>query len=80
MIIIAYNGTQSEIDRITNEQNAVGFVLTHISNITEGDFLGFTEKAKIDVTAEQEISELKEQNLIIMDAIATLFETVIGGV
>jgi len=30
-------------------------------------------------TLEERIEELNEQNLVLMDAFATLFETVIGG-
>jgi len=45
MQIIKYDGTQAEQDRITAEKQAEGLILTHVSNVTEGNFLGFMENS-----------------------------------
>jgi len=47
MKIIAYNGTQSEQDRIIAEETAQGQTLVAVSNVIEGNFLGFMVSAEI---------------------------------
>lgn len=64
MIIVAYDGTQDEYDRIIAEKTAEGFILTDVQNITEGNFLGFKEPSEIPAqpeksTALQELADLK---------------------
>lgn len=77
MIIVKYQ-TESEAEAIITEKTAAGYVLTNVDNVTEGNFLGFVEADKAP-SSEPTLSEIKEQNLVIMDALATLFETMIGG-
>lgn len=63
------------------EYQAQGLVLVEVHTGIEGEsFLGFMEPARITHTdtTDARIAELSEQNLILMDAVATLFET-IGG-
>lgn len=82
MQIVKYT-TEEEAQQIIDEKIAQGFVLVEVANITEGNFLGFKEPSEINssnnIPLEQQIAELKEQNLILMDAIATLYETILGG-
>lgn len=44
MIIIMYDGTQAEYNRIVAEQAKKGFPLIEISNVKEGNFLGFDDR------------------------------------
>jgi len=47
MQIVKYDGTQKEYDKIVQEKIAQGLTLTNVSNVTEGDFLGFKEPVEI---------------------------------
>jgi hypothetical protein len=63
MQIVKYDGTQEEYDRIATEKTAQGLTLVAVSNITEGDFLGFKEpdeiKEPVQTDIETDIAELK---------------------
>ena len=43
MQIIKYNGTKEEQDKIITEKTSKGLTLTDVSNVTEGNFLGFKD-------------------------------------
>jgi hypothetical protein len=77
MIIKKYL-TEEEAEVIKQEQAALGNVLTDIANITEGNFLGFREPVDptptIEPAVQERLAALEEQNLILMDAIATVYE------
>lgn len=85
MTIIQYNGSQTEQQRHIQEQAERGLVLVEeLHNIPEGTFyLGFMEPERITHTVEdhtdERIAELSSQSLILMDAVATLFETMGGA-
>lgn len=53
--------TQEDYDRIVAEKAAQGFILTHVSNITEGNYLGFKEPEEIKPTLDAELKTLKEK-------------------
>lgn len=75
MKIIKYDGTEQSKELIVNEQENNGFTLTAISNITEGNFLGFMDNPIIQPPPiEQQIEQLKQDNLILMDVLATMYE------
>jgi hypothetical protein len=63
MQIVKYDGTQEEYDRIVAEKTGQGLTLVAVSNITEGDFLGFKEpdeiKEPVQTDIETDIAELK---------------------
>ena len=63
MQIIKYDGTTKEYDRIVAEKTAQGFILTNVSNVTEGDFLGFKEpdeiKTSVQSSIETKLAELE---------------------
>lgn len=78
MVIIKYDGSSAKREEHIASMELEGKVLVEIMCIEEGNFLGFTEPENIP-PVEPTLSEIKEQNLVIMDALATLFETMIGG-
>jgi hypothetical protein len=81
MEIFKYN-TEDEAQAIIAKQTAQGLVLSNVANITEGNFLGFMESEKVGIITNalpEQLAELKEQVLTLMDAVATLYETVSGG-
>lgn len=43
-------------------------------NITEGNFLIFTDTPRV----EEQVAQLKEDNLILMDVLATLYEDMLA--
>jgi hypothetical protein len=55
MQIVKYDGTTKEYDRIVAEKVAQGFTLTDVSNVTEGDFLGFKEPDEIKTPVQSSI-------------------------
>lgn len=83
MKIISYDGTQQEYDRILAEQTALGFILTNVSNITEGNFLGFQEPEWVPPVTEpnvtDRINKLEAQNTELMLAIAEAAEATDQG-
>jgi hypothetical protein len=76
MQIVKYE-TEQEAQQIIQEKEALGFVLIEVSNITEGNFLGFTEPQSL--IKRTTLDEVIEQNLVLMDALATIFEAITGG-
>lgn len=79
--IFKYDGTQEEQERIAAEQLTNGYVLTHISNITEGNFLGFMKDGTVPepkTSIEEKIELLKQDitqnNLTTLDIQLALYE------
>ena len=78
-----YN-TQEERENIIINNNTL--FLKEEQNITEGNFLIFMDtQPQIEIIQVEQpiinsqLKELQNQNLILMDALATLYETVLGG-
>jgi Asp-tRNA(Asn)/Glu-tRNA(Gln) amidotransferase B subunit len=62
--IYKYDGSQAEYNRIVAEKTAQGFILTDVSNVTEGDFLGFKEPSEIippATTLDQKIEQINKK-------------------
>ena len=83
MIIIKY-GNEEEMNSIIDEQSAKGLILVEVTNVTEGNFLAFDDRyvepvmlSNIPKPIEEQLDKIKEDNLILMDALATVFEEVI---
>ena len=86
MLIIPYDGTEEHMNSIASQKKSEGYRLKEVQNITEGNFLGFMDtQPQIEIIQVEEpvtnsqLEELQSQNLILMDALATLYETVLGG-
>ncbi|MBH0166283.1 hypothetical protein IHV12_15275 [Fictibacillus sp. 7GRE50] len=78
MQIFIYN-SEEEKQKIISEKNAEGLILIQISNITEGNFLAFSENPiKEPTPLEEKIEQLQQDNLILMDALAVTFEEVLN--
>ncbi len=74
----------NDIERLTLIQQHSDKRLVEEQNITEGNFLVFEDK-QIEVPAPvvllDRIKALEDQNLVLMDALATLYEDIVlGGV
>ena len=93
MEIVAYDGTQEEYTRIVAEKEPEGLILTNVSNITEGNFLGFKLPAEIpplneaQATLEERLSAAEAENLATLEALAIVYEEllalktqIVGGV
>ena len=53
--------TQADYDKIVSEKTTQGLILTNVSNVTEGNFLGFKETEEIPQTIDTELKALKEK-------------------
>lgn len=53
--------TQEDYDRIIEEKTAQGLILTNVSNVTEGNFLGFKEPEEIKPELDTDLKALKEK-------------------
>lgn len=77
MVIIKYD-KEEDAQRIIDEQLAKGLQLVEVSNISEGNFLGFDDRAiqspTLPPTKDEQIAILQQDNLIIMDALASVYE------
>lgn len=62
-------------DRQNILENNKDKVLIQEDNIIEGNFLIFSDTPRI----EEQITSIKNDNIILMDAIATLYETILGS-
>ena|GEM_PF-6405365 len=75
MKIVKYE-TEEEAEQIKNQQIAKGYILVEVSNITEGNFLGFQEVGWIEPEPEtplhDQITQLEAQNTELMLAVAEL--------
>ncbi|WP_214813837.1 hypothetical protein [Exiguobacterium sp. s196] len=82
MIIVKYK-TEQEAQQIIDEKQAQGLTLVEVSNITEGNFLGFVENPKNPTSLEEKVTQLEqlvqEQNLTQMEVLATIYEQLLGG-
>ncbi len=83
MIIIKYS-TDEEMNSIIDAQTAKGLILVEVANVTEGKFLAFDDRyvepvmpTTIPKPIEEQLSQMKGDNLILMDALATVFEEVL---
>lgn len=83
MRIIAYDGTQEDMDRIISEQEKEGYILIEIQNITEGNFLGFSQTAYTPPEVPTDIQvldqKIKEHSKSIEDLNAAMTEIILGG-
>jgi len=78
MQIIAYQ-TEEEKQEIIASKLSEGLLLVNVSNVKEGNFLGFTENPLKDPTPiEQQVAQLQQDNVILMDALATTFEEILN--
>jgi hypothetical protein len=71
MQIVKYT-TETEANKIIAEKEALGLTLIEVSNITEGNFLGFAESAS-ELPKEKETIEDKLQR--IEENIAAILKT-----
>lgn len=81
--IVMYT-TEEEAQRIISTETANGLLLVEVQNIVNGNFLGFVvvKPAKVIVdTSPEQLAALQETQLIIMDALATIYENqlLLGG-
>lgn len=77
MVIIKYEN-ESEVQSIIDEQTKKGLHLVSVSNVIEGNFLGFDDRDVVpqipNVDSNQlTMKELQDNQLIIMSAIADLY-------
>jgi hypothetical protein len=74
MIIVKYE-TEEEADQIKIDKIGLGYILVEVSNITEGNFLGFQESGYVPPVQEQpliaQVAELKSQNADIIFALVS---------
>ena len=75
MKIVKYE-TENEAEQIKNEHIAKGYILVEVSNVTEGNFLGFQETGWIEPEPEtllrDQLTRLETQNTELMLAVAEL--------
>ena len=62
MYIYKYE-TDSEKNSIINEQESLGRVLTDISNVAEGNFLGFKEEEEANLSVEAILENIKQTHI-----------------
>lgn len=85
--IIAYDGTYEDQQRIEKEQEAEGYILVEIQNITEGNFLGFVLKdGYVPTTPQPEETKieklekrLEETNAAVNDLTVAMVDFMMGG-
>ena len=78
MLIIKYE-TEEEKQTIITNKIALGFTLVEISNITEGNFLGFVEGTTIVETPIQPTNiEIQETQMTILSGIADVYMATLG--
>lgn len=77
MVIIKYEN-ESEKQLIIDEQTSKGLHLVAVSNITEGNFLGFDDRDVVQPVPQEQIdmNTLMDNQLTIMNAIADLYSKV----
>ena len=73
MVIIKYEN-ESEVQGIINAQTALGLHLISVSNVTEGNFLGFDDRNVAPPVQTYSNQELKDNQLTLMDVLATMTE------
>jgi len=73
MQIVKYQ-TEDESQQIIADKTALGFTLIEVANITEGNFLGFLEPNEPVVPVPNEMKEMKDNQLILMEVLATMYE------
>ncbi|WP_018213731.1 hypothetical protein [Desulfitobacterium hafniense] len=83
MRVIKYD-SEDEVQSIIAEQELNGLILVEVANVTEGNFLAFDDRyvepvmpSSIPRPIEEQLSQIKGDNLILMDALATVFEEVL---
>jgi hypothetical protein len=59
MIVISYDGTEAMYNQIVAKKQAEGLTLTDVSNIKEGNFLGFMVFPDLNYIKEQGREEIK---------------------
>ena len=78
MQIIKYQ-TEEEAQIIIAEKILQGFILTDVSNIGEGNFLGFTEEALIPIVGNQPTNEeIAETQMTILSGVADVYMATLG--
>ena len=76
MVIVKYND-ESEVQTIIDTQTSKGLVLVEIANISEGNFLGFDDRF-VEPKTPLDLQSLKDDNLILMDVLATMYEDMLA--
>ena len=69
MEILKYSN-QDEYEKLIAEKTAQGLVLTNVSNVKEGNFLGFKELSELKTPIEQKLEEISTK----LDAILKLIQ------
>lgn len=64
----------NQTDRQTIIEANVDKILIEEQNITEGNFLIFSDTPRL----EEQVVQLKEDNLILMDVLATMYEDMLA--
>lgn len=65
--------TEEEAQQIIAQKQSEGLILTNVSNVTEGNFLGFKDPDEIPIASPTN-QGLVENQLILMDVLATMYE------
>ena len=78
MIIIKYEN-ESEVEAIVAEQTSKGFHLIEVSNITEGNFLGFDDKVEVIPSIQPTNQEVMDMQITVLDLVVTVIENQMGG-
>jgi parvulin-like peptidyl-prolyl isomerase len=72
MIIIKYED-ENEVQTIIDAQTALGFHLIAVSNVKEGNFLGFDDRNEPIPLIQPTNQELSNNQFIIMSALADIY-------
>lgn len=64
----------SDAEKQTLIANNADKIIVEEQNITEGNFLIFSDGPRL----EEQLSQLKEDNLILMDVLATMYEDMLA--
>jgi hypothetical protein len=71
MITIIKYETEEEAEQIIAEKVALGLILVEVSNIKEGNFLGFSDNPLPDKTPiEQQLDGVKAENAVLQQRLA----------
>jgi len=77
MRIIKYEN-ESEVEAIVAAQTALGFHLIEVSNVGEGNFLGFDDRIVIIPSVQPTNQELSDNQLTLMDVLGTIYEGLVA--
>ena len=78
MQIIKYE-TEEEKQTIITDKIALGFTLVEISNITEGNFLGFVESATIvETPIKPTTQDLLDNQMTLMSGMVDIYMSQLG--